>query len=316
MLLSSNYYIARSLLHRVNQLECLPFKLCRPQLYQGQSRRIAKVSPTPLTIEVLGNTYKRDSYTNVTPAITSKLDAQLYNKLGHPIHSLKTLIEEYFNDYAHLSSFSPVVPPKKNFDDLSFPLDHPGRSITDSYYINKDFMFRTHTSAHEVEVFAEGFKKWLLTADVYRRDEIDASHYPVFHQMEGARLFSNDKTATKGVLMDENELLAAKLLAEHIELEDNSVVDSDNPYQLNHDPELADLVVRNLKYTISLLLFKLFTGATGASKSNPLKIRWIPAYFPFTTPSYEVEVLFHGKWLEILGCGVVQQRTLTNASTF
>ena len=37
---------------------------------------------------------------------------------------------------------------------------------------------------------------------------------------------------------------------------------------------------------------------------EPLRVRWIEAYFPFTTPSYEVEVFFRGKWLEILGCGV------------
>lgn len=52
-------------------------------------------------------------------------------------------------------------------------------------------MLRAHTSAHQRELVSSGLDAFLLAGDVYRRDEIDASHYPVFHQMEGVRLFSN-----------------------------------------------------------------------------------------------------------------------------
>jgi phenylalanyl-tRNA synthetase alpha chain len=62
-------------------------------------------------------------------------------------------------------------------------------------------------------------------------------------------------------------------------------------------------------------MLHLFGGRVGATASNPLKVRWIEATFPWTTPSFEVEVFFRGKWLEILGCGVVRQATLDNAST-
>ncbi|KAA0193775.1 hypothetical protein HAZT_HAZT006112 [Hyalella azteca] len=41
--------------------------------------------------------------------------------------------------------------------------------------------------------------------------------------------------------------------------------------------------------------------------------RWVPAYFPFTQPSWELEVLLDGRWVEILGCGIVQQRILETA---
>ncbi|EJD06054.1 phenylalanyl-tRNA synthetase [Fomitiporia mediterranea MF3/22] len=267
----------------------------------------------PGTIEVLGRHYPTDSYTNITPAILSRLNARLIDKPAHPLATLKALIEDYFADYALFSSFPPLVTPKQNFDDLSFAPDHPGRAVTDSYYVNKDLMLRTHTSAHEVEIFAAGHKKWLLTADVFRRDEIDASHYPIFHQMEGARLFKHDRTATSASLIEENERLSSELSYENVQLEDKTRVDSGNPYQSYHDPQLADLVTQNLKYTLSLMFFKLFAGVAGASKSNPLQIRWIPAFFPFTSPSYEVEVLFRDKWLELLGCGVIQQATLANS---
>lgn len=45
-------------------------------------------------------------------------------------------------------------------------------------------------------------------------------------------------------------------------------------------------------------------------------MRWIEAYFPFTHPSFELEILHNGKWIEMLGCGVVEQAILTNTSRF
>ncbi len=169
-------------------------------------------------------------------------------------------------------------------------------------------MLRTHTSAHEVEIFKQGYDKWLLTADVYRRDEIDGSHHPVFHQMEGARTFPMDKT-TVIALQAENEMLVQKLASTNIVIEDDTKIGSSNPYQETHDPEHAQLVAANLKCHLNSMIYGLFSAGRSGS-SEPLRVRWIEAYFPFTSPSYEVEVFFQGKWLEILGCGVVKQRTL------
>lgn len=57
--------------------------------------------------------------------------------------------------------------------------------------MSRKTMLRAHTSAHQRELVRSGLDAFLLAGDVYRRDEIDTSHYPVFHQMEGVRLFSN-----------------------------------------------------------------------------------------------------------------------------
>jgi hypothetical protein len=45
-------------------------------------------------------------------------------------------------------------------------------------------------SAHQVQLMRQGEDAFLVTGDVYRRDTIDATHYPIFHQMEGVRMFS------------------------------------------------------------------------------------------------------------------------------
>ncbi|OOF99425.1 hypothetical protein ASPCADRAFT_41141, partial [Aspergillus carbonarius ITEM 5010] len=46
---------------------------------------------------------------------------------------------------------------------------------------------------------------------------------------------------------------------------------------------------------------------------EPLKVRWVEAYFPFTSPSWELEVFWQGDWLEVLGCGVIKQELLNNS---
>ncbi|KAK0228546.1 hypothetical protein IW262DRAFT_621785 [Armillaria fumosa] len=264
-------------------------------------------------LDILGERHATDDITNVTPAILSKIPLRLHSRPDHPLSTLRSLIESHFPEYAHLSSLSPLVTPFKNFDELSFPKDHPGRAMTDSYYINKGLMLRTHTSAHEVEVFAQGKTQWLLTADVYRRDEIDGSHYPVFHQMEGAHIWSADASGMKEV-EDNNERLSSHLTRSNIVIEDVPHLSSANPAQPMHDPRHSELIAKNLKLSLNSMILHLFGGVGGATKENPLRVRWIETYFPFTSPSFEVEVFFGGKWLEILGCGVVRQATLDTAN--
>ncbi|KIY50853.1 phenylalanyl-tRNA synthetase [Fistulina hepatica ATCC 64428] len=261
------------------------------------------------TIEVGGVHYPRDDLTNTPPSIIAKIPLRLHTRQDHPLSTLRGLIEAHYPDFKHLSSLSPLVSPAKNFDELGFPADHPGRAASDSYYLNRDLMLRTHTSAHEVEVFRSGCDRWLLTADVYRRDEIDGSHYPVFHQIEGARLFRADANGIVDVRTD-NERLQRRLANANIAIEDIAHSSPTNPCQPQHDPVAAELVAQNLKLSLNSLILDLFGGVAGATQDDPLRIRWIEAYFPFTSPSFEVEVFFRGKWLEILGCGVIQQATL------
>ncbi len=83
---------------------------------------------------------------------------------------------------------SPLVTVEQNYDSLLVPVDHPSRRKSDAYYVNSDYMLRAHTSAHQVELIRMGLDNFLVVGDVYRRDEINSSHYPAFHQLEGVRL--------------------------------------------------------------------------------------------------------------------------------
>jgi phenylalanyl-tRNA synthetase alpha chain len=84
---------------------------------------------------------------------------------------------------------------EQNFDSLLVPVDHVSRSRNDNYYINSSTMLRAHTSAHQRDIIKSGLNAFLVSGDVYRRDEIDSTHYPVFHQMEGVRLFTREELA-------------------------------------------------------------------------------------------------------------------------
>jgi len=273
---------------------------------KARSRLISTPASSPY--QILDQTYKRDTYSNTPPAILSKIDRQLLHHPSHPLSILRNIIESHFSTHTSLTPSSPIVSVWQNFDELGFPPDHPGRSLTDSYYLNQEYMLRTHTSAHEVETYRKGLDRWLISADVYRRDEIDASHYPVFHQMEGTHIWpSSDISQIK----DLNAKLEEELASCPLIIEDNTTISATNPYQPTHDPALAEEITKHLKHSLNSLIYRLF--GSQQMEGEPLRVRWIEAFFPFTSPSYEVEVWWNGEWLELLGCGVVQQKTLDQA---
>lgn len=131
-------------------------------------------------VEVLGRKFSRDSWTNLTPKIVSLTERQLFRTKGNPLFLLRRRIEEYFYRnfrrpqstsplFTILDNFSPIVSVKENFDQLLIPGDHPSRQKSDSYYLNQDFLLRSHTSAHEHEIISSGLDAYILVGDCYRR---------------------------------------------------------------------------------------------------------------------------------------------------
>ncbi|MEG1537513.1 MAG: phenylalanine--tRNA ligase subunit alpha [Clostridiales bacterium] len=87
-----------------------------------------------------------------------------------------------------------------NFEALNIPKDHPARDMQDSFYFNENLLLRTHTSpvqAHTMEKMQGAYPvKVIAPGVVYRRDD-DATHSPMFHQVEGLLI---DKKVTMGDL--------------------------------------------------------------------------------------------------------------------
>ncbi len=86
-----------------------------------------------------------------------------------------------------------------NFEALNIPADHPARDTQDSFYINDNVVLRTQTSPVQVRVMEQQKPPIRIIAPgrVYRSDAVDATHSPVFHQIEGLVV---DKGITMGDL--------------------------------------------------------------------------------------------------------------------
>lgn len=86
-----------------------------------------------------------------------------------------------------------------NFTLLNLPKDHPARDMQDTFYINENVVLRTHTSPCEIRALKtmQPPFRLVMPGRVFRVDEVDASHSPVFMQMEG---FIVDKGLTLGDL--------------------------------------------------------------------------------------------------------------------
>merc|ERR1711981_183265 len=121
----------------------------------------------------------------------------------HPIGLLSKIIQKHFEVlymkngrsplFTSIDSLHPVVTTQMQFDTLLMDENHVARSKSDNYYVNSGQCLRGHTSAHQVELLKSGLDCFLVFGDVYRRDEIDATHYPAFHQLEGVRLFTEEQ---------------------------------------------------------------------------------------------------------------------------
>jgi len=131
----------------------------------------------------------------VTDTIFQKLGVNLHHRKDHPLGIIKEAIFQYFEQtegegaFKLFDDFYPVVTTTQNFDELLIPEDHISRPENDTYYVDSEKVLRCHTSAHQAELLREKHKNFLVIGDVYRRDTIDATHYPVFHQMEGVKIF-------------------------------------------------------------------------------------------------------------------------------
>ena len=142
----------------------------------------AATSPASAAAVRLGPT------TNVTASIEALLPRRLLHVRDHPLNIVKTTIADAFPGFRLVDDLSPVVTTRQTFDDLLIPADHAIRKRSDTFYVDEHRVLRPHTSAHQTELLRSGLTEFLVAGDVYRRDEIDATHFPAFHQMEGVKV--------------------------------------------------------------------------------------------------------------------------------
>ena len=173
----------------------------------------------------------------------------------HPLISTTEEIVDLFLGLGYSVAEGPEVEQDHyNFTALNIPEDHPARDMQDTFYLKGDLLLRTHTSPVQIRHLEQNPPPVRIVAPgrVYRRDAVDATHSPVFHQVE--------------------------------------VLAIDEGLDFSH-----------LRGTVMAFL-KAFFG--------DLPVRFRASYFPFTEPSAEVDVQWRGRWLEVMGCGMVDPAVL------
>ncbi|WP_329379828.1 phenylalanine--tRNA ligase subunit alpha [Anaerofustis butyriciformans] len=132
----------------------------------------------------------------------------------HPLYNIIGELEEIFASLGFSVAEGPEIElVRYNFDNLNVPLDHSSRDKSDTFYINDDICLRTQTSP--VQIRAMKAKdvpiKVIAPGKVYRTDEIDATHSPLFHQIEGLIV---DKGITMADLKGTLEYVVKRLYGE------------------------------------------------------------------------------------------------------
>ncbi|XP_067633547.1 probable phenylalanine--tRNA ligase, mitochondrial [Eurosta solidaginis] len=262
-------------------------------------------------IEINGLTYPTDDWTNVTPKILSYLGANKHLQRNHPLSIIRQRIVSYFYSayrnsrgnplFSVYDQLSPIVTVEQNFDNLLFPGDHVSRAKADCYYINRNHLLRAHTTAHQSDLISCGLDNFMVAGEVYRRDEIDSTHYPVFHQLDAVRLVTKDTLFGRNLDLE----IFEKDWQFHVQNHSPPQTSSkclDETKQACHTLEAVKLMEHEMKNILVGLARDLF--------GTQLEYRWVDTYFPFTQPSWELEILYKGKWLEVLGCGIMRHEIL------
>lgn len=209
---------------------------------------------------------------NIPDHVLKLVGRNLHLQSNHPVSLVKARIERFFKQnrqarpigaqsYQIFDNFNPFVSTKANFDELLIPANHPSRSSSDTFYRSENTVLRTHTSAHQTELLRKGITSFLVFGDCYRKDTVDHSHYPVFHQVEGVLVTVSSQS--------------------------------------------KNTVEQHLKQTLEACMREVFDN-------DKLEFRWNSDSFPFTHPSWELEIFYQDKWLEVLGCGIIQPQILEN----
>ena len=113
------------------------------------------------------------------PAVTGKL---------HPLNTVLNDLIDLFQSMGFDVVDGPEVETDHyNFEALNVPADHPARDMQDTFYIAENLLLRTQTSAAQIRTMETRKPpiKIICPGRVYRADEVDATHSPVFHQIEG-----------------------------------------------------------------------------------------------------------------------------------
>ena len=160
-----------------------------PSLPQEQRREAgAALNEARALIEVRFDSVSAAAVTT-TPQVDLTMPARRQWKgAPHPVTVVIDEIEDIFRELGFTIALGPEAETEwYNFGALNFPPDHPAMDMHDTLYLSDDVLLRTHTSPVQIRTLQSYAPpvRILAPGNVYRRDFFDASHAPMFSQIEG-----------------------------------------------------------------------------------------------------------------------------------
>ena len=161
------------------------------QLEEANARMLAEVREAKLKAEVIDVTLPA-----VKPVVGHR----------HPNTIALEEVERIFTGLGYEVTEGPEIEKDYyNFEALNIPADHPAKDEQDTFYIGGEMLLRTQTSSTQIHAMEEGRPpiRILAPGRVFRADEVDATHSPSFHQIEGLVVDKNITFADlKGTLAE------------------------------------------------------------------------------------------------------------------
>lgn len=140
-------------------------------------------------------------------------------RLAGSLHPMNIVLEELMTIFTGMG-FEVVEGPEVEYDHYNFelmnlPKNHPARDAQDTFYIDDEIVLRTHTSPVQARIMTTRKPpiRIVCPGRVYRVDEADATHSPVFHQMEGLVI---DENISMGDLKGTLDTFARRLYGEGV----------------------------------------------------------------------------------------------------
>jgi len=134
----------------------------------------------------------------------------------HPIDLTQDLIKDIFISMGFTIEEGPEIElDYYNFEALNIPKNHPARGEQDTFYINENIVLRTQTSPVQIRTMEKQKPpiKMISPGKVYRSDAVDATHSPIFYQIEGLVI---DKGVTFSDLKGTLEMFSKKLYGDNV----------------------------------------------------------------------------------------------------
>lgn len=143
-----------------------------------------KIAQKSASIEevIKANQLKAETIDVTVPGVVTPIGKK------HPITQILDEIKTFFIGMGYSVAEGPEIElDYYNFEALNTPKDHPARDIQDTFYITQNILLRTQTSPVQMRVMEKQSPpvKIIAPGRVYRSDAVDATHSPMFHQVEG-----------------------------------------------------------------------------------------------------------------------------------